>query len=166
MRKTKTCSSVETVSKLQAEAASWKERFHEVHLKFGALENKYDLLRLKKPGEVVELEERLEVCLQESEERRMRNEELRQMLDVQKSESSKEKDLLKDKIRLLEEEVKHERRRATQALDVAESTSHASSGIGRLLHSIVDKDVMEELRISSQERREKARESMRHRRPV
>lgn len=73
---------------------------------------------------------------------------------------------LNAKIKQLEEDVKHERRRATQALDVAESTSDAAGGIGRLLRTLVDDNVMEQLRISHQEREQRARDSMRHRRPV
>jgi hypothetical protein len=116
--------------------------------------------------QLVEYEKRLAVCLQESEERRMRIEEFKQTLEVQKSESKKAQDVLHDRIKKLEEDVKHERRRASQALDVAESTSDAAGGIGRLLRTLVDDNVLEQLRLANAEREQRAREEVRHRRSV
>lgn len=72
-----------------------------------------------------------------------------------------ERSELLSKVHRLEEEVKHEKRRATQALDVADRTSDAASGIGRLLHRIVDNDVMETLRLAAHEQREEARKRLR-----
>jgi len=77
-----------------------------------------------------------------------------------------EKHELKVQIDKLKEDLKYERNRASQALDVAASTSDAAGGIGRLLRSIVDNDVMETLRLASFDQRQEARERMRHRRPV
>ncbi len=63
---------------------------------------------------------------------------------------------LKMRIQKLEEELKAEKRRASQAMDVASNASDAAGGIGRLLRSIVNHDVMETLRIQSTERRKQA----------
>jgi len=76
-----------------------------------------------------------------------------------------EKSDLKGQVEKLKEDLKYERNRASQALDVAANTSDAAGGIGRLLRSIVDNDVMETLRLASFEQRQEARERMRHRRP-
>lgn len=77
-----------------------------------------------------------------------------------------EKHELKGQVEKLKEDLKYERNRASQALDVAASTSDAAGGIGRLLRSIVDNDVMETLRLASFDQRQEARDRMRHRRPV
>jgi hypothetical protein len=115
--------------------------------------------QLKEAKEQIEqLEHRLQGSFEENQKLQQKTEQIVQAWDRERCD-------LKEEIKRLQEEVKHERRRATQALDVAESTSDAAGGIGRLLRSMVDDNVLEQLRLAHHEREQKYRESMRHRRP-
>jgi hypothetical protein len=120
-----------------------------------------------------------DLCLRRLEESEQAIKELEQRLHDALDASSKsdeahlkekqswqdERSDLRAKVKQLEEDVKHEKRRASQALDVSERTSEAASGIGRLLHVLVNNEVLEELRLSAHDRRAEARERMRHRSP-
>lgn len=109
-------------------------------------------------GQLVEMETRLEANFD-----RVRAAD--DALLKAKEEFQNEKYRLKARVKELEEELRSERIRASKALSVAESTSDAAAGIGRLLHRIVDNDVMETLRLAGVEQRQEARERMRHRSP-
>lgn len=58
----------------------------------------------------------------------------------------------KSRIAELEAQLKFEKNRAAQALDVADGMSAAASGLGRLVHRLVDEDLMESLRHAKTER--------------
>lgn len=105
-----------------------------------------------------EMESRLEATFDEA---RATKKELEESKEKWRS----EKYDLQARVKQLEEELKSERRRAHQALDVAERTSEAAGGIGRLLHVLVNNEVLEELRLSAHDRRTEAKERMRHRSP-
>lgn len=70
---------------------------------------------------------------------------------------------LEAKIKDLEERLKYEMRRASQALDVADNASTAAGSIGRLVRQLVDEDVLAQLRDARKEKEERYRESIRRR---
>lgn len=124
------------------------------------VKDRYDRTRLEaalkdKDRQLQEMEDRLEATFDEARA-------AKKALEDGEEKWKTERYDFKAKIQKLEEEVKHERRRATQALDVAESTSDAAGGIGRLLRTIVDDNVLEQLRLANHER-EQARKAGRAR---
>lgn len=120
---------------------------------------RYDRNRLEaalkeKDAQIASMEDRLEATFDDARAAKKELEESKEKWATEKCD-------LKARIKQLEEDVKHEKRRASQALDVAANTSDAAGGIGRLLNRIVDNDVMETLRLASHKQREEARKRLR-----
>lgn len=140
-------------------------------------DHKLCLEKLEETEKIVgEMEKRLQAALEEAEGADARleakdtvySEERTAILAEHAAKEKKWEEKRRDlegEVKRLEGEVKHERHRSTQALDVSQSASSAMAGIGRLLHVIVDNDVMESLRLAGSEQRAEARERVRHRRP-
>lgn len=120
--------------------------------------NRLEAALKEKDAEIASMEDRLEATFDDARAAKKELEESKEKWLTEKCD-------LKAKIKQLEDDLKYEKRRASQAMDVASLTSDAAGGIGRLLNRIVDNDVMETLRLAAHEQREEAKKRMRHRSP-